>query len=184
MENNFITPAPNASKSIKNDEIIFSSYKNDTIISPLDGVVVDSIMNCRNNISIKHNFNSETIYSNFCNVGKEILLPNQKVGKGDKVGYFGDEKINYYITDRRGNKKNIKKIIEKLSSDKEEKKEKETIKQYHGSSDDLAHQYVKSIFKLPFTATKLIDKAFKKESENKKNNLIESEINRIKKLLK
>jgi hypothetical protein len=183
--NTYIDPIPYGNKKTKTkDSITYTSYQGDRIISPFDGEVVSSIEKCRNGISIKHNIENETIYSNFCNLDNISVTIGQKIYQGKSIGIFSSDDIEFTITDKNGNRKNISKYLNKeLGDNKKTEKTKTSTSSYKSpSSDDLGVKAVKAVFDLPKNIFKFIDKKLTKEAEIDKQ--LTEEINRIKTLLK
>lgn len=128
----FINPAPygNMKSSIMSKSIDLISYPNSKLINPYDGVVVfDRTPSCEGLIKIKHEYNGDIFYSEFCNVGKSFVSSGDRLRQGQNIGYFTDDKIEYSIKNDDGKKLDVSKFMNGFENKKEEPKKEEPKKE-------------------------------------------------------
>jgi hypothetical protein len=200
--------------SMFSDSVEFASYPSDTIISPEDGVVISSDnYKCGGNIKIEHFIDGQTYYSDFCNVDRIMSFGGQRVRKGEIIGTVGDSPIKYTITDSRNKKQNVRDFIiggmssgvyskktDDVSSDKvkddtskKEKNKKEDSKilskgnyknrrepSYYEKTGTMPNPFIDAMI-LPFH---LLNSIRMKEGVNETNDVLNEEVNKIKKLIK
>jgi hypothetical protein len=194
----FINPAPYGYRENKSTDkkAYFSSYPNEKIVAPYDGIVVKSDPNeCGGNIVIQHIIKGENFFSEFCQVGRITALSGARVLKSDIIGFFGSNPVEFIISDSRKNKMNINDFYSSKmfdnKSNKEDKKEKEEKKkdkdlEYKKKSEEpVLYDTFLDAFLTPFT---LMGKPFKgdmfKKQTNEEFKRLEEEVKRIKTLLK
>jgi hypothetical protein len=184
----------------------YSSYeyiikKNRDIKSPEKGMVtfVGNDSRCRNTIIIRHEIEGKIFYTQFCDVEFPKVSKDEKVSQGQKIGTSSS---NVTVTALDKSKSKIKfKEIESISLEpKNNKKIKsKTDKGYEApkkrTSDPLLGLLLKPLDKLNFDDTKTISKVdevpeykwvdwMKKNITSvSKNESIDRNINKIKKLL-
>lgn len=181
-----------------------SSFDKDRLSAPYDGEVVNTHNKQCNNgyMLIRHNINNEVYYSQFCGVGLVILSFGDYVKAGKTIGYFSTDDITYSFLN--SNLKAIdpeKPFKEGFKSDKskEEKKNKENKGEntIDSSSNDriglvslalkpidiLSKQTVKQGSKLAKNL-KNIGKSMFQLHDKEKDEKLNEDIERIKKLLK
>jgi hypothetical protein len=118
----FINPAPygNMKSSIMSKSVDLISYPNSKLINPYDGVIVfDRTPSCENLIKIKHEFNGDNVYSEFCNVGKSFVSPGDRIKQGQIIGHFTDDRIGYSIKNDDDKKLDVSKYMEGFKPKKE-----------------------------------------------------------------
>jgi hypothetical protein len=128
----FINPAPygNMKSSVMSKSVDLISYPNSKIVNPYNGVVVfDRTPSCENSIKIKHEYNGEHIYSEFCNVGKTFVSSGDRLKQGDTIGYFTDDRISYSIKTDDDKKQDVSKYMNGFESKKEESKKEDPKKE-------------------------------------------------------
>jgi hypothetical protein len=197
MADNFSEPSTATKKSSSSKQFVYSSYEGDDVFSPYDGEVysVDD-RDCTGNVKIRHNYNGETLFSNFCGVGRSNVLSGQKVYKGKTIGSFGKENLSFSIIDKRGTKQNIPTLIKGVETKKEDPKKEKNIEpkktSYGSSSETLGQDLLKSLLLLPAYGLEKLGKTAKiqkkekpKDEESEKpNDIVFEEIKRIKNLMK
>ena len=163
--------------------------------SPEKGIVtfVGNDSTCRNTIIIRHEIERKTFYTQFCNVEFPKVSNNEKVSKGQKLG---SSSSNITATVLNKSKSKIKfKDVESIGlkvKDKEPKEPKEPKKR---TSDPLLSLLTKPLDMLNFDNIKTssevdqvpeykwVDWIKKNITTTSKNESIERNINKIKKLL-
>jgi len=185
--NHFISPSPNGNlnQGMLSKTVGLSSYENDRLVSPYDGIVVPSINRCDGNLTIEHNVNGETFYSDFCEIGRVIVGIGSTVKQGHTIGYFSDKEISFSILNKKKSKQNVNDFLSGHQFKKDEKKDvkksetKEPIVKSNepriGGSDIFTDILLSPI---SFIKKALSDKPKKKDDE------LNEDINRIKQLLK
>lgn len=188
--NHFISPSPNGNlnQGMLSKTVGLSSYDNDRLVSPYDGIVVPSFNRCDGNLSIEHNVNGETFYSDFCEIGRVIVGIGSTVKQGHTIGYFSDKEISFSILNKNKSKQNVGDFLSghqfnkdsktKDSKTKEPKTKEPTVKSSEdriGGSDIFTDILLSPI---SFIKKALSDKPKKKDDELNEN------IIRIKQLLK
>jgi uncharacterized ubiquitin-like protein YukD len=165
--------------------------------SPEKGVVtfVGNDSTCRNTIIIRHEIERKTFYTQFCNVEFPKVSNNEKVSKGQKLG-SSSSNITATVLDKSKSKikfKDVESIGLKVKvKDKEPKEPKEPKKR---TSDPLLSLLTKPLDMLNFDNVKTssevdqvpeykwVDWMKKNITTTSKNESIERNINKIKKLL-
>ena len=165
--------------------------------SPEKGVVtfVGNDSTCRNTIIIRHEIERKTFYTQFCNVEFPKVSNNEKVSKGQKLG-SSSSNITATVLDKSKSKikfKDVESIGLKVKvKDKEPKEPKEPKKR---TSDPLLSLLTKPLDMLNFDNVKTssevdqvpeykwVDWIKKNITTTSKNESIERNINKIKKLL-
>ena len=163
--------------------------------SPEKGIVtfVGNDSTCRNTIIIRHEIERKTFYTQFCNVEFPKVSNNEKVSKGQKLG---SSSSNITATVLNKSKSKIKfKDVESIGlkvKDKEPKEPKEPKKR---TSDPLLSLLTKPLDMLNFDNVKTssevdqvpeykwVDWMKKNITTSSKNESVERNINKIKKLL-
>jgi murein DD-endopeptidase MepM/ murein hydrolase activator NlpD len=163
--------------------------------SPEKGIVtfVGNDSTCRNTIIIRHEIERKTFYTQFCNVEFPKVSNNEKVSKGQKLG---SSSSNITATVLNKSKSKIKfKDVESIGlkvKDKEPKEPKEPKKR---TSDPLLSLLTKPLDMLNFDNIKTssevdqvpeykwVDWMKKNITTSSKNESVERNINKIKKLL-
>jgi hypothetical protein len=210
----FINPAPygNMKSSMMSKSVDLIAYPNSKLINPYDGVIVfDRTPSCENFIKIKHEFNGDDIYSEFCNVGKSFVSPGDRIKQGQIIGHFTDDRISYSIKNNDDKKLDVSTYMKGVGPKKEEPK-KEDPKKNKPIQDDpklddepkldignknvgsgnvfldtllspfsIANDITKGVGKNIKDAGKNIKKAFKEDYGNNKR-LVE-QIDKIKKII-
>ena len=163
--------------------------------SPEKGVVtfVGNDSTCRNTIIIRHEIERKTFYTQFCNVEFPKVSNNEKVSKGQKLG-SSSSNITATVLDKSKSKikfKDVESIGLKVKL-KEPKEPKEPKKR---TSDPLLSLLTKPLDMLNFDNVKTssevdqvpeykwVDWMKKNITTTSKNESIERNINKIKKLL-
>ena len=163
--------------------------------SPEKGVVtfVGNDSTCRNTIIIRHEIERKTFYTQFCNVEFPKVSNNEKVSKGQKLG-SSSSNITATVLDKSKSKikfKDVESIGLKVKL-KEPKEPKEPKKR---TSDPLLSLLTKPLDMLNFDNVKTssevdqvpeykwVDWIKKNITTTSKNESIERNINKIKKLL-
>ena len=188
--NHFISPSPNGNlnQGMLSKTVGLSSYDNDRLVSPYDGIVVPSFNRCDGNLSIEHNVNGETFYSDFCEIGRVIVGIGSTVKQGRTIGYFSDKEISFSILNKNKSKQNVDNFLSghqfnknvKDSKTKEPKTKEPIVKSNEpriGGSDIFSDILLSPI---SFINKSLSDKPKKK----KKDDDLNENIIRIKQLLK
>jgi hypothetical protein len=186
--NHFISPSPNGNlnQGMLSKTVGLSSYDNDRLVSPYDGIVVPSINRCDGNLTIEHNVNGETFYSDFCEIGRVIVGIGSTVKQGHTIGYFSDKEISFSILNKNKSKQNVDNFLSgyqfkkdvKDPKTKDPKIKEPTVKSSEdriGGSDIFTDILLSPI---SFIKKALSDKPKKKDDE------LNEDINRIKQLLK
>jgi hypothetical protein len=152
---------------------------------------------CRNTIIIRHEIERKTFYTQFCNVEFPKVSNNEKVSKGQKLG---SSSSNITATVLNKSKSKIKfKDVESIGLKVKDKKDKEKEKKYDSpkkrTSDPLLSLLTKPLDMLNFDNVKTssevdqvpeykwVDWIKKNITTTSKNESIERNINKIKKLL-
>ena len=128
----FISPAPygDMKTSLMSKSVDLISYPNSKLINPYDGVIVfDRTPSCENSIKIKHEFNGDNVYSEFCNVGKTFVSPGDRIKQGQIIGHFTDDRIGYSIKNDDDKKLAVSKYMDGFETKKEEPKKEITKKE-------------------------------------------------------
>jgi len=128
----FTNPAPygNMKSSIMSKSVDLISYPNSKLINPYDGVIVfDRTPSCENLIKIKHEFNGDNVYSEFCNVGKSFVSPGDRIKQGQIIGHFTDDRIGYSIKNDDDKKLDVSKYMEGFKTKKEDPKKEDPKKE-------------------------------------------------------
>ena len=188
--NHFISPSPNGNlnQGMLSKTVGLSSYDNDRLVSPYDGIVVPSFNRCDGNLSIEHNVNGETFYSDFCEIGRVIVGIGNTVKQGHTIGYFSDKEISFSILNKNKSKQNVGDFLSghqfKKDVKKSETKEPKTKETSSKSSNDRVggSDIFTDILLSPisFINKALSDKPKKKKEDDDLN----ENIIRIKQLLK
>ena len=165
--------------------------------SPEKGVVtfVGNDSTCRNTIIIRHEIERKTFYTQFCNVEFPKVSNNEKVSKGQKLG-SSSSNITATVLDKSKSKIKFKDVesigLKVKEKDKEPKEPKEPKKR---TSDPLLSLLTKPLDMLNFDNVKTssevdqvpeykwVDWIKKNITTTSKNESIERNINKIKKLL-
>ena len=169
------------------------------IKSPEKGVVtfVGNDSTCRNTIIIRHEIERKTFYTQFCNVESPKVSNNEKVSKGQKLG-SSSSNITATVLDKSKSKIKFK-DVESIGLKVKDKKDKEKEKKYDSpkkrTSDPLLSLLTKPLDMLNFDNVKTssevdqvpeykwVDWIKKNITTTSKNESIERNINKIKKLL-
>ena len=175
MINMLSNPAPFSNLKKSSNQWNFTSYENDRLFPPADGIITETSSECNGLIKIKHNVNGETIYSKFCGVGNISAITGQNVRKSNTIGYFGTKPIYFTLLDKRDKKLNIESFFTDIPKDKKSETKKSSYTP-PTQSDDLAKYLIKATLGAPFIPFALLSKKDKSK--------IEEELTRIKKLLK
>ena len=167
--------------------------------SPEKGVVtfVGNDSTCRNTIIIRHEIERKTFYTQFCNVEFPKVSNNEKVSKGQKLG-SSSSNITATVLDKSKSKIKFK-DVESIGLKVKDKKDKEKEKKYDSpkkrTSDPLLSLLTKPLDMLNFDNVKTssevdqvpeykwVDWIKKNITTTSKNESIERNINKIKKLL-
>lgn len=98
------------------------------VVCPFDGKVVEAVkLTCNGKFRIEHEVNNGKFYSNFCNLsGPKIYFPGNDVTEGKKIGETGNDKLEYWITNERDKKQNIKEFFTTVVSNKTKKEDSKT----------------------------------------------------------
>ena len=126
----FINPAPygNMKSSMMSKSVDLIAYPNSKLINPYDGVIIfDRTPSCENFIKIKHEFNGDDIYSEFCNVGKSFVSPGDRIKQGQIIGYFTDDRISYSIKNNDDKKLDVSTYLKGVGPKKEDPKKNKPI---------------------------------------------------------
>jgi hypothetical protein len=187
--NHFISPSPNGhlNQGMLSKTVGLSSYNNDRLVSPYDGIVVPSFNRCDGNLSIEHNVNGEIFYSDFCEITRIIVGIGGAVKQGHTIGYFSDNEISFSILNKNKSKQNVNDFLSgnrfikdvKKSETKEPKTKESNVKSNNdriGGSDIFTDMLLSP---LSFIKKALTDKPKKKKDDDLNENII-----RIKQLLK
>ena len=204
----FINPAPygNMKSSMMSKSVDLISYPNSKLINPYDGVIIfDRTPSCENFIKIKHEFNGDDIYSEFCNVGKSFVSPGDRIKQGQIIGHFTDDRISYSIKNNDDKKLDVSTYMKGVGPKKEDPKKEDPKKEDPkknkpildignknvGSGNvfldtllspfSIANDITKGVGKNIKDAGKNIKKAFKEDYGNNKR-LVE-QIDKIKKII-
>ena len=127
----FINPAPygNMKSSMMSKSVDLIAYPNSKLINPYDGVIVfDRTPSCENFIKIKHEFNGDDIYSEFCNVGKSFVSPGDRIKQGQIIGHFTDDRISYSIKNNDDKKLDVSTYMKGVGPKKEDPKKEDPKK--------------------------------------------------------
>ena len=127
----FINPAPygNMKSSMMSKSVDLISYPNSKLINPYDGVIIfDRTPSCENFIKIKHEFNGDDIYSEFCNVGKSFVSPGDRIKQGQIIGHFTDDRISYSIKNNDDKKLDVSTYMKGVGPKKEDPKKEDPKK--------------------------------------------------------
>ena len=128
----FINPAPygNMKSSMMSKSVDLISYPNSKLINPYDGVIIfDRTPSCENFIKIKHEFNGDDIYSEFCNVGKSFVSPGDRIKQGQIIGHFTDDRISYSIKNNDDKKLDVSTYMKGVGPKKEDPKKEDPKKE-------------------------------------------------------
>jgi murein DD-endopeptidase MepM/ murein hydrolase activator NlpD len=168
--------------------------------SPEKGIVtfVGNDSTCRNTIIIRHEIERKTFYTQFCNVEFPKISNNEKVSKGQKLG---SSSSNIIATVLDKSKSKIKfKDVELIGSKVKDKKVKDKKEKEYDSPNKRTSNSLLSLLTKPFDALnfdnvktssevdqvpeyKWVDWIKKNITTTSKNESIERNINKIKKLL-
>lgn len=127
----FINPAPygNMKSSMMSKSVDLIAYPNSKLINPYDGVIIfDRTPSCENFIKIKHEFNGDDIYSEFCNVGKSFVSPGDRIKQGQIIGHFTDDRIIYSIKNNDDKKLDVSTYLKGVGPKKEDPKKEDPKK--------------------------------------------------------
>jgi murein DD-endopeptidase MepM/ murein hydrolase activator NlpD len=168
--------------------------------SPEKGIVtfVGNDSTCRNTIIIRHEIERKTFYTQFCNVEFPKVSNNEKVSKGQKLG-SSSSNITATVLDKSKSKikfKDVESIGLKVKDKKvKDKKEKEYDSPNKRTSNPLLSLLTKPLDALNFDNVKTssevdqvpeykwVDWMKKNITTSSKNESVERNINKIKKLL-
>jgi hypothetical protein len=128
----FINPAPygNMKSSAMSKSIDLISYPNSKLINPYNGVVIfDRTPSCENLIKIKHEYNGENVYSEFCNVGKIFVSSGDRLKQGDTIGYFPEDRVVYSIKTDDDKKLDVSRYMNGFETKKKESKKEDPKKE-------------------------------------------------------
>lgn len=193
----FINPAPygNMKSSMMSKSVDLISYPNSKLVNPYNGVIVfDRTPSCENLIKIKHEFNGDNVYSEFCNVGKSFVSPGDRIKQGQIIGHFTDDRIGYSIKNDDDKKLDVSKYMEGFKTKDEEPKKEEPKKEEPKIDIDNKDVGSGNIFLdtllSPFSIAnditsgvgKEIKKAFKEDYSNNKR--LTEQIDKIRKIIK
>jgi len=95
--------------------------------SPFEGKVVEATkLSCTGKFRIEHEVNDSVFYSNFCNLngGYQIYSEGHNLIQGKKIGETGNDKLEYWITDKRNEKQDIKTFFSNVTSNRKNREEK------------------------------------------------------------
>jgi hypothetical protein len=168
--------------------------------SPEKGIVtfVGNDSTCRNTIIIRHEIERKTFYTQFCNVEFPKVSNNEKVSKGQKLG---SSSSNIIATVLDKSKSKIKfKDVELIGSKVKDKKVKDKKEKEYDSPNKRTSNSLLSLLTKPFDALnfdnvktssevdqvpeyKWVDWMKKNITTSSKNESVERNINKIKKLL-
>lgn len=198
----FINPAPfgNIDNFLSSSKVmVVNSYPNQKIVSPFEGIIND-INPSEKTVEIEHNVNGTKYYSKITGVVKFYVNKGYRVSQNDIIGFFGDEPIKYSITDKMGFKQNLDSFFKDFSDVKQkddkketkdkEKKEKEKLSVDLGLSKDektpALYRGFLNLLTLPFTVagSALKGDLIKRKKSEEKEEKINEDIQRIKKLIK
>ena len=163
--------------------------------SPEKGVVtfVGNDSTCRNTIIIRHEIERKTFYTQFCNVEFPKVSNNEKVSKGQKLG-SSSSNITATVLDKSKSKIKFK-DVESIGLKVKPKELKEPKEPKKRTSDPLLSLLTKPLDMLNFDNVKTssevdqvpeykwVDWIKKNITTTSKNESIERNINKIKKLL-
>ena len=185
-----------------NDTVTYNAPPSTPIVSPIPG---KATVNTDKSITVT---SDEGTYVKFENVGIPFVSTGSNVNIDSPIGYTGDEKLKFTVYDKSGKKKKVTDFLKNTDpatlavgggaaltttgKEKEgEKKPKETDlgistkDNYVDATDRAGFRLATGIGLAPFHLT---TKAFgldkQNESQNRKENLINEEIDRIKRLMK
>jgi hypothetical protein len=196
----FVKPVPygNLDNKTTSKTMVFIGHPNDKVVSPYDGVVVESDdFNCDGFVKIEHLIKGKTFYSEICNVKNQIVFKGYRVKKNDIIGSVGnDGVIEYRISDDDGNFVKIgdffndsTKLTDDENINKEIDKQKDSKNKINldlGLSKDkelpVLYRGAMNLFALPFSTVGSVFKGGKKKSKND-DEKINEDIVRIKKLI-
>lgn len=185
----FISPSPNGNlkQGMLSKTVSLSSYDNDRLVSPYDGIVVSPFNQCDGNLSIEHNINGETFYSDFCEIGRVIVGIGNTVKQGHTIGYFSDKEVSFSILNKKKSKQNVNDFLSGNQSKKDVKrpntKEPKTKEINVKSGEDRigGSDIFTNILLSPIS---FINKALSDKPKKKKDDDLNENIIRIKQLLK
>ena len=186
-----------------NDTVTYNAPPSTPIVSPIPG---KATVNTDKSITVT---SSEGTSVKFENVGIPSVSTGSKVNIDSPIGYTGDEKLKFTVYDKSGKKKKVTDFLKNTdpatlavgggaaatalttTGKESEKKPKETDlgistkDNYVDATDRAGFRLVTGIGLPLFNLT---TKAFgldkQNESQNRKENLINEEIDRIKRLMK
>ena len=188
-----------------NDTVTYNAPSRTPILSPIPG---DVSVETDKSITVT---SSEGTSVKFENVGIPSVSTGSKVNIGTQVGYTGDEKLKFTVYDKSNKKKKVTDFLKNtdpatlavgggaaataLATTGKEKESDKKLKEtdlgistkdnYVDATDRAGFRLATGIGLAPFHLT---TKAFgldkQNESQNRKENLINEEIERIKKLMK
>lgn len=179
-------PGSKVKTSAFSKTVELSSFPNDSVLSPYDGIVVDyNPSTCGGYMKIKHVINNEVYFSEFCNlVSSGALFSGSKVREGQTIGQIGTNNIEFTIIDSNGTKQNVVDFLSGVSKkDSEKNKKYDEYKSYDSGNkkvDSVSNTLLKGML-FPFG---MLGSVLKKRDEKKKDEQLSEEIQRIKKLLK
>jgi hypothetical protein len=199
----FINPAPygNMKSSMMSKSVDLISYPNSKLINPYDGVIIfDRTPSCENFIKIKHEFNGDDIYSEFCNVGKSFVSPGDRIKQGQIIGHFTDDRISYSIKNNDDKKLDVSTYMKGVGPKKEDPKKEDPKKNKpildignkNVGSGNVFLDTLLSPFSIANDITKGVGKNIKDAGKNIKNALKEDygnnkrlveQIDKIKKII-
>lgn len=158
-----------------------------TIFSPVKGIIEVNPSN--KNITIKGDDGSKL---SFDKVGKSTVTNNSMVNIGSPIGYTGDEPLELTVSDKKGSKIDVKSYLAgglPLTGKGEESDDTSSSRSSYKSSTSGSgkkitdYALVKGIGQALYAPFHLL-KNITRESKEKNDNLLNEEIDRIKKLMK
>ena len=204
----FINPVPygNIDNFLSSSKVmVMNSYPNQKIVAPFNGLI-NNVDLSEKSIEIEHNVNGSKVYSKINGIVNPYVNKGYKVSQNDIIGFVGDEPIKYSITDRMGFKQNLDSFFKDLTNKKQtgddekkqkevdskekENKEKEKLSIDLGLSKDEQlpglYRGMMNLFAAPFSVvgSALKGNLIKRKKSEEKEEKINEDIQRIKKLIK
>jgi len=105
--------------SIHTKDILIPSKNNETIKSPINGIIENYTYrsNCKNQITIKHTINDKTFYLEYCGIKDVKVSKGDYVSSGTIIGTT-DSDVTVYFYNEDGKKQYIEDVLNKKTTSK------------------------------------------------------------------
>ena len=180
-------PGSKVQTSTLSKTVELSSFPNDYVVAPYDGIIIEYNPNiCNGLMKIKHVVDNHVYFSKLCNIiSPTSFFSGVKVREGQTIGQIGSKNLEYTITDSNDIKQDVTDFLSgnfKTSKEKNKEKDFNNLKNKSGDKefDSLSNALLKGML-FPFG---VVSSALKKKDEKKENDQLSEQIKRIKTLLK